>query len=75
MAEDGNNQLVVNDDDDGGDDIFVYIGGRALNVRRAKIDESVDTVPRSAFAECQELIEVVGHDKLKKIEAEAFYKC
>ena len=62
--------------DDGGDDIFVYVGGRApRDVRRAKIDESIDTIPRGAFYGCGELIEVVGHNKLKKVEKYAFYYC
>ena len=75
---DGNNQLVGGNNDDGGDDIFVYTGGDQevpRDVKRAKIDESVDTILAGAFAECGQLIEVVGHKKLKKIEAEAFYKC
>ncbi len=57
------------------DDIFVYTGGRAPHdVRRARICESLDTVPRDAFTDCQ-LIEVVGHNKLKKIEECAFMRC
>jgi hypothetical protein len=59
-----------------GDDIFVYTGGRApRDVRRAKIDESIDTIPTIAFADCRQLIEVEGHDKLKKIIAGAFLRC
>ena len=54
---------------------FVYTGGRApRDVRRARIAENVDTVPRGAFFECQ-LIEVEGHDKLKKIENDTFIRC
>ena len=61
---------------DGDDDIFVYTGGRApRDVRRAKIDESIDTIPRRAFYDCEELIEVEGHNKLKKIEKNAFRVC
>src|SRR5210317_2251423 len=60
----------------GDEDIFVYTGGRAPHdVRRAKIDESIDTIPARAFYYCRQLIEVVGHDKLKKIEGYAFYEC
>ncbi len=72
---DGNNQLVINDGDD--DDIFVYTGGRApRDVRRAKIDESIDTAPASAFfSHCQQLTEVEGHDRLMIIEHLAFYCC
>ena len=67
-----NNQLA--DGNDG--DIFVYTGGRApRDVKRAKIDESVDTIPRGAFVNCEQLIEVEGHDKIKKIEMSAFTNC
>ena len=69
-----NNQLGgVNDDI-----IFVHTGGDQEvpgDVRRAKIDESIDTIPRSAFFECYQLIEVEGHNKLKKLEGWAFYRC
>ncbi len=62
--------------DDGDDDIFVYTGGRApRDVRRAKICESIDTIPRDAFRDCELLIELEGHDKLMKIEGGAFYDC
>ncbi len=62
--------------DVGDDDIFVYTGGRApRHVRRARIDESIDTILEAAFRECRELIEVEGHNKLKKIEEYAFYYC
>jgi hypothetical protein len=66
-------QLLNNDDD-----IFVYMGGEQevpRNVKRAKIDESIDTIPRQAFQDCQQLIELEGHDKLKKIEVGAFNRC
>ena len=70
---DNHQQLV---DAGGGDDIFVYTGGRApRDVKRVKIDESVDTIPQEAFADCEELTEVKGHNKLKKIERRAFYRC
>ena len=62
--------------DEGDDDIFVYTGGRApRDVKRAKIDESVDTIPQSTFQDCTQLIEVEGHDKLKKIEGDGFNNC
>jgi hypothetical protein len=63
---------------DGDDDIFVYMGGDQevpRDVKRAKIDESVDAVLARAFADCEQLIELEGHDKLKKIEADAFNNC
>ena len=71
---DGNNQLGVNDGDD--DDIFVYTGGRApRDVRRARIAENVDTIPQGAFYDCPQLIEVEGHDKVRKIGKDAFRIC
>ena len=63
---------------DGEGDIFVYTGGDQEvphDVRRAKIDESVDTILARAFYMRTELIEVVGHNKLKKIEHSAFNNC
>jgi hypothetical protein len=69
-----NHQLLADGNVD--DDIFVYTGGRApRDVRRAKIDEAIDTIPRDAFRGCEQLIEVEGHDKLKKIEHFAFLRC
>jgi hypothetical protein len=67
---------LLNNGDDG--DIFIYTGGEQevpRDVRRANIDESVDTVLARAFQNCEQLIEVVGHDKLKKIEEDAFNNC
>ena len=69
-----NNQLAGGNNDD----IFVYTGGEQevpRDVKRLRIAENVDTVPRDAFADCEQLIEVVGHDKLKKIEEFAFNYC
>jgi hypothetical protein len=60
------------------DDIFVYTGGGQRvprDVKRAKIDESVDTILARAFYNCEQLIEVECHDKLKKIEGDAFRRC
>ena len=58
------------------DDIFIYTGGEApRDVRRVRICESIDTVPRRAFFDCRQLIEVEGHNKLKKIEEMAFICC
>jgi hypothetical protein len=70
-----NHQELV---DVGDDDIFVYTGGEQRvprDVRRAKIDESIDTIPRDAFVDCTQLIEVEGHNKLMKIEEDAFMRC
>ncbi len=80
------NQLLNDNDDDGdgvvggGDDIFVYTGGEQEvpdDVRRLRIAESINTIPARTF-EMQGgelLIEVEGHEKLKKIEKYAFYGC
>jgi hypothetical protein len=58
------------------DDIFVYTGGRAPHdVRRVRICESIDTIPSDAFVDCTQLIEVEGHNKLKKIKDSAFIRC
>ncbi len=73
-----NDQLAGGNNDDGGDDIFVYMGGEQevpRDVKRAKIDETLDTIPRDAFQNCTQLIELEGHNKLKKIEREAFQWC
>jgi hypothetical protein len=68
------NGFFNNDDDD----IFVFMGGDQevpLNVRRAKIDESIDTISYAAFAGCDFLIELEGHNNLKIIEEDAFIGC
>jgi hypothetical protein len=70
-----NHQELV---DVGDNDIFVYTGGEQRvprDVRRAKIDESIDTIPRDAFVDCTQLIEVEGHNKLMKIEEDALLRC
>ena len=69
---------VLLNGDDGDDDIFVYIGGGQRvphDVKRAKIDESVDTIPERTFYRCEQLTELEGHNKLKKIKEGAFYRC
>ena len=73
-----NNQLLLNDGVGGGDDIFVYTGGEQQvprDVKRVRIAENVDTIPAGTFQHCRQLIEVEGHNKLKKIEAAAFNTC
>jgi hypothetical protein len=79
MADNDNDLLNGNDEDDGGgDDIFVYTGGDQevpRDVRRVRIAENVDTIPMGVFEEFQQLIEVEGHNKLKKIEEFAFIYC
>jgi hypothetical protein len=64
--------------DDVGDDIFVYTGGEQevpWDVKRVRIAENVDTILAVAFSHCQQLIEVEGHNKLKKIKRLAFLNC
>ena len=71
------NQLF-NDNDGGDDDVFVYTGGEQevpRDIKRVRIAENVDTIAESTFRNCQQLIEVVGHNKIRKIEEYAFYKC
>ncbi len=67
------------DDDVGGDgDIFVYTGGDQevpRDVKRVRIADNVDTILAETFQHCAQLIEVEGHNKLKKIKRIAFYKC
>ena len=75
------NQLLNDNNNDGvggGDDIFVYTGGDQevpRDVKRVRIAENVDTIPRLVFSQCEELIEVKGHKKMKKIEEGAFNNC
>ena len=69
---------LLNDGVGGGDDIFVYTGGEQRvprDVKRVRIAENVDTIAADTFANCRQLIEVEGHDRLRKIELRAFYCC
>ena len=65
----------------GGDDddaVFVYTGGEQQvprDVKRVRIAENIDTIPARTFANCHQLIEVEGHNKLKKIEEFALARC
>jgi hypothetical protein len=62
----------------GGDDIFVYTGGDQevpRDVKWVRIAENIDTIPARAFYLCYQLIEVEGHNKIKKIERSAFGRC
>ncbi len=74
------NQLL-NDNDNGvggGDDIFVYTGGDQevpRDVERVRIAENVDTILARTFYNCRQLIEVEGHNKIKKIEEDTFRYC
>ena len=64
--------------DVGDDDVFVYTGGEQRvpdDVRRLRIAENVDTIPAGVCIECRQLIEVEGHNNLKKIKEYAFSKC
>ena len=77
------NRLLNNDGGDGGvgddsDNIFVYVGREQevpRDVKRVRIAENVDTILARAFRDCHQLIEVVGHNKVKKIEYMAFNEC
>jgi hypothetical protein len=67
-----------NDDGVGGDEIFVYMGGDQevpRDVRRVRIAENIDTIPWGVFEGCEQLIEVEGHNKIKKIERREFHYC
>jgi hypothetical protein len=69
---------LLDDDVGGGDDIFVYTGGEQevpFGVKRVRIAENVDTISRWSFDGCRQLIEVEGHNRLKKIEQGAFDNC
>ncbi len=72
------NQLLNDGVGGGGDDIFVYTGGEQqvpFDVKRVRIAENVDTIPERTFYRCYQLIEVEGHNKLKKVEQYAFNFC
>ena len=72
------NLLLLEDDGVRDDDIFVYTGREQevpRDVRRVRIAENVDTIIAETFRNCQQLIEVEGHVKLKKIEEAAFISC
>jgi hypothetical protein len=69
------NQL---NDDVGGDDIFVYTGGEQQvprDVKRVRIAENIDTIPARTFYQCRQLTEVEGHNRLNKVEKDAFNNC
>ena len=66
------------DDAGDGDDFFVYTGGDQEvpdDMKRVLIAENVDTIPAWTFGDSTQLIEVEGHNRLKKIEEYAFYNC
>ena len=73
------NELLLQENGVGGDeDIFVYTGGDQevpRDVKQVRIAENIDTIPAWTFQGCEELIEVEGHNKLKKIEQGAFHSC
>ena len=75
MADD---QLLEAVNDGGDDDIFVYTGGEQevpRDVKRVRIAENIDTIPAETFSHCLQLIEVEGHNNLKKIDRGAFDNC
>jgi hypothetical protein len=75
--------LLLNDNNNDGvgggdDDVFVYTGGEQQvprDVKRVRIAENVDTVPAWVFSFCRQLIEVQGHNRLRKIKESSFYYC
>jgi hypothetical protein len=71
------NQLLLGNDDDvgGEDDVVVYTGGEQRvpdDVRRLRIAENVDTIPERTFHNCDQVIEVEGHNKIRRIKKYAF---
>jgi hypothetical protein len=71
------NQLLLNGVG-GGDNIFVYTGGGQRvprDVKRLRIAENVDTIPARTFHNCEQLIEVEGHNELKRVQEYAFWSC
>src|SRR6056300_339116 len=60
-----------------GDDIFVSGGDQEVpqDVKRVRIAENIDTIPARTFRYREQLIEVEGHKKIKKIEPRAFRYC
>ncbi len=74
MADHGLLLNGVGDDED----VFVYTGGEQQvprDVKRVRIAENIDTIAASTFEGCGQLIEVEGHNKIKKIEHSAFNRC
>jgi hypothetical protein len=54
-----------------GDEIFVYMGGEQevpRDVRRVRIDKSVQIIPRRAFSYREFLFYVLFHDEIEIIE-------
>jgi flagellar capping protein FliD len=80
----GNNMMaddqLFNDNDDGvgGGVVFVYTGGDQevpRDVKQVRIAENIDTIPANTFEGCEQLIEVKGHNRLRKVEQYAFRNC
>eukprot|EP00984_Skeletonema_dohrnii_P029212 scaffold19651_cov94-Skeletonema_dohrnii-CCMP3373.AAC.2 len=61
----------------GGDrDIFVYRGGRApQHVTHVRIDKSVEVIEDHAFEDCEHLVQVDTHDRIRKVGRRAFHGC
>jgi hypothetical protein len=56
----------------------VYAGGDQevpRDVKRVRIAENVDKILARAFRDCTQLIEVEGHNEIKKIERASFCRC
>mmetsp|Transcript_23451 Transcript_23451/g.33496 ORF Transcript_23451/g.33496 Transcript_23451/m.33496 type:complete len:304 (-) Transcript_23451:327-1238(-) len=57
---------------------FIYRGGQQVIPRHETfitIDKSIKSIPAGAFANHPNIIEVLCHDEVEKIEQEAFWKC
>ena len=71
------NELLEENNGVGGGDIFVYTGEEypPRDVKRVRIAENVYAILARAFRDCNQLIEVEGHNRLRKVEQYAFTKC
>jgi hypothetical protein len=71
------NELLEENNGVGGGDVFVYTGEEypPRDVKRVRIAENVYAILARAFRDCNQLIEVEGHNRLRKVEQYAFTKC
>ncbi|KAK1739681.1 hypothetical protein QTG54_009440, partial [Skeletonema marinoi] len=59
------------------DGYFIYTGGEVIppGVTRVRIHESITVIPAAAFRANRKIEEVKCHDRVKTVEAGAFYEC